>query len=69
MDHFAGLDVSVKETSVCIVDDAGKIGRPLTAAQCDVWTAAGWQGESSRRRLGSVQPCVRPISAAHTAAA
>jgi hypothetical protein len=22
MDHFAGLDVSVKETSVCIVDDA-----------------------------------------------
>ncbi len=25
MDHFAGLDVSVKETSVCIVDDAGKI--------------------------------------------
>jgi transposase len=25
MDHFAGLDVSVKETSVCIVDDAGRI--------------------------------------------
>jgi transposase len=25
MDHFAGLDVSVKETSVCIVDDSGKI--------------------------------------------
>jgi transposase len=25
MDYFAGLDVSVKETSVCIVDDAGKI--------------------------------------------
>ena len=24
MDHFAGLDVSVKETSVCILDDAGK---------------------------------------------
>jgi hypothetical protein len=23
MDHFAGLDVSVKETSICIVDDAG----------------------------------------------
>ena len=22
MDHFAGLDVSVKVTSVCIVDDA-----------------------------------------------
>jgi hypothetical protein len=25
MDHFAGLDVSVKETSICIVNDAGKI--------------------------------------------
>jgi transposase len=25
MDHFAGLDVSVKETSVCIVDDMGRI--------------------------------------------
>jgi hypothetical protein len=25
MDHFAGLDVSVNETSVCILDDAGKI--------------------------------------------
>src|SRR5215831_18585812 len=24
MDYFAGLDVSVNETSVCIVDDAGK---------------------------------------------
>ena len=29
MDHFAGLDVSVKETSVCIVDDAGKIAREV----------------------------------------
>ena len=25
MDHFAGLDVSVKETSLCIVDGTGKI--------------------------------------------
>jgi hypothetical protein len=24
MDHFAGLDVSVKATSVCIVDDSGQ---------------------------------------------
>jgi transposase len=29
MDHFAGLDVSVKETSVCIVDDRGKIVREV----------------------------------------
>src|SRR5258708_10169576 len=27
MDLFAGLDVSVKESSVCIVDDTGKIVR------------------------------------------
>jgi hypothetical protein len=26
MDHSAGLDVSVKETSVCIVDETGRIG-------------------------------------------
>jgi hypothetical protein len=25
MHHFTGLEVSVKETSVCILDDAGKI--------------------------------------------
>jgi len=29
MDHFAGLDVSVKETSVCIVDNAGKVVREV----------------------------------------
>jgi transposase len=29
MDHFAGLDVSVKDTSVCIVDDTGKIIREV----------------------------------------
>ena len=27
MEHFAGLDVSVKVTSLCIVDDAGGIIR------------------------------------------
>src|SRR5204862_5914258 len=25
MAHFVGLEVSVKETSVCVVDDAGKV--------------------------------------------
>ncbi len=25
MDHFGGLDVSVKETSICIVDDTSAI--------------------------------------------
>ena len=32
MEHFAGLDVSVNETSVCIVDDAGRIVREVVVA-------------------------------------
>ena len=32
MEHFAGLDVSVKETSVCIVDETGKIAREVKVA-------------------------------------
>ena len=32
MDSFAGLDVSVKETSVCIVDETGKIVREVRVA-------------------------------------
>src|SRR5471030_3194598 len=32
MDHCAGLDVSVKETSICIVDDTGKIVREVKVA-------------------------------------
>jgi predicted NBD/HSP70 family sugar kinase len=32
MDHSAGLDVSVKQTSVCIVDDTGRIVREVKVA-------------------------------------
>ena len=32
MEHFAGLDVSVNETSVCIVDETGKIVREVKVA-------------------------------------
>jgi len=32
MDYFAGLDVSVKDTSVCIVDGVGKIIREVKVA-------------------------------------
>jgi transposase len=32
MDYFAGLDVSVKETSVCIVDEAGGLVREVKVA-------------------------------------
>jgi transposase len=30
--HFAGLDASVKDTSICIVDDTGKIVREVKVA-------------------------------------
>ena len=30
--QFAGLDISVKETSICIVDGAGKIVREVKVA-------------------------------------
>ena len=32
MDHFAGMKVSVKETSVCILDDAGKAVKEVKVA-------------------------------------
>ena len=32
MDYFAGLDVVMKDTSVCIVDDTGKIVREVKVA-------------------------------------
>jgi transposase len=32
MEHYAGLDVSVKETSVCIVDGAGQVVREVKVA-------------------------------------
>src|SRR5271154_2564749 len=32
MDHFADADLQIKETSVCVVDDAGKIVRELKVA-------------------------------------
>jgi len=32
MDHFAGLDISVKETSVCIVDGTGRIVQEVKVA-------------------------------------
>jgi transposase len=29
MEHFAGLDVSVKETAICVVDELGKVCREV----------------------------------------
>ena len=41
MEHFAGLDVSVKETSICIVDDAGRTVREVRVAERTRSSAAG----------------------------
>ena len=32
MDHFGGLDVLVKETSICVVDDTGRIVKEVKVA-------------------------------------
>jgi len=50
MKHYAGLDVSVKETSVCVVDEAGKIVRELKVPShpedlVDVLKDAAWRLE------------------------
>ena len=42
MDHLAGLDVSVKDTSVCIVDDTGKIVREFEVASSAGSSAGGF---------------------------
>ena len=60
MDHFAGLDVSVKETSVCIVDDTGRIVREVKVASepdapLSVLTNPGYLW-IARQRLPGVQP-------------
>lgn len=32
MDHYAGIDVSLKESSVCVVDAKGKVVREVKVA-------------------------------------
>jgi transposase len=32
MEHYVGLDVSIKETSVCVVDSAGRVLREVKVA-------------------------------------
>jgi hypothetical protein len=50
MDYFAGLDVSVKDTSVCIVDGAGKIVREVkVASEPDVTPTGRLEKQTSHR--------------------
>src|SRR6516165_5194236 len=53
MEYFAGLDVSVNETSVCIVDDAGRIVREVkVASEPDALLAALKTGAYCFKRIG-----------------
>ena len=53
MDHFAGLDVSVKETSVCIVDDTGRLVREVkVASEPEVLLAALTNSGYHFKRIG-----------------
>ncbi len=40
MEYFAGLDVSLEETSVCVIDEAGKIVREGKVLSCPEAMAA-----------------------------
>ena len=48
MEHFAGLDVSVKQTSVCIVDGTGRLVREAA----DAWRQASPEHRRVRSDLG-----------------
>ena len=52
MNHFAGLDVSVKETSVCIVDAAGKIVQEVKLASEPDALLACWPSSGPMRYAG-----------------
>ena len=53
MEHFAGLDVSVKETSICIVDDAGRIVREVkVASELEALLAVLKNGVYHFKRIG-----------------
>ena len=63
MGYFAGLDVSLEETAICIVDNAGLIVRGDARGIAQIMRT-GWY------RAGACQDCVLPhlASAADRAA-
>ena len=54
MKHYVGLDVSVKETAICIVDETEKMVREAKITtepegrcpvdRCRTWLRSGWAG-------------------------
>jgi hypothetical protein len=65
MDHFAGLDVSVKNTSICIVDDTGRILREVkVASEPDALVAVLTNRSYPSNALGwRLDPCRNGCSA------
>src|SRR6187399_2212747 len=53
MDHFGGLDVSVKETSICIVDDTGRIVKEVkVASEPEALLKVLWNPAYRFKRIG-----------------
>jgi hypothetical protein len=63
--YFAGLEVSLEETAICIVDDAGRLVREVRAvsdrrrwSRSSGYAGCGWSGwalKLARCRLGFMQ--------------
>jgi hypothetical protein len=66
MDHFAGLDVSVKETSICIVDDAGKIVREVKVAPLNAIIGLTEMMVANAARFGT-EKALEPLRRVNTA--
>ncbi len=50
MDYYAGLDVSLEETSVCVVDGDGAVVHEATVAGS---RSGRWPVRSPRRSIGN----------------
>jgi hypothetical protein len=70
MEYYVGLYVSLKQTSICVVDQSGSVVREgvvdsdLRRSQFRVWLNAGCPHEARRRRLRAIiTRQVRPVVA------
>ena len=59
MEVYVGLDVSLKETSICVVDGSGKIVSEGTVLQSR-WLLPSSSGQRQGARSASVWRPVRP---------
>ena|SRR5271167_256824 len=71
MVHFVGLDVSVKETSVCVVDDAGKVilEQKVPTEPADIVALLSSLDPAADQRQGRPKDCTAPSFSSHHEAA